>query len=86
MIIAYLFPSDAPDPRDGLGFITVAPNRERAIENLKEQFGANYADYETAKIEWVTDDPKQRPHVTVEFIQDGGSYDELYWLHFAEEQ
>jgi hypothetical protein len=83
-MIAYLIPNEAPDPRDGIGFIVWAPTEEQAIAKLKEQFRGGYEDME-AKFEYHTDNPKERPHFVVHWNADNTEGSELYWLHLADD-
>jgi hypothetical protein len=83
-MIAYLIPNEAPDPRDGIGFIAWAPTEEEAIAKLKEQFRGGYEDI-NAKFTYVVKDPAQRPHFVVVWNADNTEGTELYWLHLADD-
>jgi hypothetical protein len=84
MIVAYLMPNDANDPRDGIGFIAAAPTQEEAIEKLKLQFQENYGGEE---VEFHLDNPKERPHFIAHWKSedDGVRSSEFYWFHTAED-
>lgn len=85
MIIAYLVPNDAPDPKDGIGFIAAAPTEAEAIAKLKLQFKENYSD-PLDRVEYHTDDPKEAQHFIAwwKSNDDGAECAEFYWLHIAE--
>ena len=80
MIIAYLMPREANDPRDGLGFLTTAETKLEASHKLRAQIEDAYAD-ELSAIEWVVGNPEHRDHCVLHF-KDGMS--EFYWFHEAE--
>ena len=83
-MIAYLMPNDAPDPRDGIGFMVWAPTEQEAIAKLKEQFRGGYEDM-NAKFHFKIENPAERPHFVVEWEADGTDGEELYWMFVNED-
>lgn len=88
MIIAYLLPALADEPRDGIGFICCADTEDEAIKKLKAQFAECYNPDEGNEVEWHTDELEHRPHVTVQWKSedDGAKATEFYWLHTATDE
>jgi len=85
MIIAYLMPQTADEPRDGLSFISVAPTQQEAIEKLGAQIRHVYED--AKMIEWHLLNQDELPHVVVVWESEDDKIEvrDFFWLHVAED-